>query len=110
MTDHNHEDYATSSTTICQACGKAWDICAYCNKTWHDCSVKVKGLLPGYRVIPEFPEYMVNKQASVRYIRTQKYCILVRVSSNGGAMINVLRDGKKYTRSAQELRDSAFAE
>ncbi len=107
MADHEHEDYATPSNVICQRCGKAMDICAYCNEPLHKCLAD-KRVLPGYRVVPEFPDYMVNKQATVRHIRTQRYCMLMRVTKNGGAMINVMKDGKKYTRPAQDLRDSAF--
>jgi hypothetical protein len=112
MADHNHEDYATAANVICQECGKRWEICAYCNETWHDCKL-VKSdlrLIPGYRVVPEFPEYMVNKQATVRHIQSQRYCMLVRVSKSGGAMVPLQKNGKKYTRAAQELRDSAFAD
>ena len=112
--DHDHEDYATASNVICQECGKSWDVCAYCNETWHDCkAVKTKAdprVIPGYRVVPDFPDYMVNKQATVRHIQSQRYCMLVRVSKSGGAMVPLLKNGKKYTRAAQELRDSAFAD
>jgi hypothetical protein len=51
---------------------------------------------------------MVNKQATVRHIKSQRYCMLMRVTKEGGAMISLLRDGKKYTKAAQELRDLAF--
>lgn len=111
MADHNHEDYATASNVICQECGKAWEVCAYCNESWHKCEMAKSDprLIPGYRVVPEFPDYMVNKQGTVRHIQSQRYCILVRVSKSGGAMVPVLKNGKKFTRAAQELRDSAFA-
>jgi len=109
MADHEHEDYATPSNVICQRCGKHMDVCAYCNEPLHKCLADQR-VLPGYRVIPEFPDYMVNKQATVRHIKSQRYCMLMRVTKQGGAMINVLKDGKKFTRAAQDLRDSAFAD
>lgn len=112
MADHNHEEYATASNIICLDCGKPKDICAYCNEELHKCEV-VKAdsrVIPGYRVVPEFPDYMVNKQATVRHIQSQRYCMLVRVSKSGGAMVPLQKNGKKYTRAAQELRDSAFAD
>lgn len=107
MSDHDHEDYLSSSNLICHNCGENMDVCAYCNEPIHKCK---NSLLPGYRVIPEFPDYMVSKQAAVRHIRSQRYCMLMRVSKTGGAMIHLVKDGKKYTRAAQELRDSAFPE
>lgn len=109
MADHNHEDYATASNVICLECGKAKDICAYCNEELHECAVKSDPrIISGYRVVPGFPDYMVNKQATVRHIQSQRYCMLVRVSKSGGAMIPLQQNGKKYTRAAQELRDAAF--
>lgn len=107
MADHEHEEYATPSNLVCQRCAKPMDICAYCNESLHKCLADVR-LLPGYRVVPEFPDYMVNKQATVRHIKSQRYCMLMRVAKHGGAIINVLKDGKKFTRTAQALRDSAF--
>lgn len=107
MADHDHADYATVSNVICQNCGKHWEVCAYCDESWHKCEVDTR-LLPGYRLVPGFPDYMVNKQATVRHIKSQRYCMLMRVTKEGGAMISLLRDGKKYTKAAQELRDLAF--
>ena len=109
MADHEHSDYATKSNLVCQRCGKSMDICAYCNDPIHQCVADAR-LLPGYRVVPDFPDYMVNKQATVRHIKSQRYCMLMRVAKHGGAMISVLKDGKKFTRAAQDLRDSAFAD
>jgi hypothetical protein len=109
---HDHEQYAAKSSVICVDCGKNWDICAYCNESWHNCTAESKKpdsrLPPGYRVVKEFPDYMVNNQASVRHIPSQRYCMLVRVSKTGGAMINLRKDGKTYTKAAQEIRDAAF--
>lgn len=111
MADHEHEDYATSSNVICLECGKAKDICAYCNEELHKCIAKSDPrIIPGYRVVPDFPDYMVNKQATVRHIKSQRYCMLVRVSKSGGAMVPLIKNGKKFTKAAQELRDSAFAD
>lgn len=109
MADHEHEDYATSSNLVCQRCSKPMDICAYCNDPIHKCAADDR-VLPGYRVVPEFPDYMVNKQATVRHIKSQRYCMLMRVTKQGGAMITLLKDGKKFTRAAQDLRDSVFAD
>ena len=107
MVDHDHADYVTPSNLICHSCGKAMDICAYCNENLHKCEADTR-VLPGYRVVPGFPDYMVNKQATVRHIKSQRYCMLMRVSKTGGAMISLLKDGKKYTKAAQELKDLAF--
>lgn len=110
MTDHIHKDYATSSNTTCSTCDETIDVCAYCNENLHTCLVEVDSRIPpGYRVIPDFPDYMVNKQATIKHIKTQRYCMLLRVSKQGGAMINVQKDGKKFTRAAQDLRDSVFS-
>lgn len=103
--DHNHEDYLTTSTVICTVCGKNKDICAYCNTEWHKCSNKIPS---GFRIIPEFPEYMVNNQATVRHIPTGRYCMFIRVSKTGGAMIMLMKDGKRFTRAAQDLKEAAF--
>lgn len=105
--DHDHEEFRAPSNIVCQRCGKDMDICAYCNDTIHKCEADSR-VLPGYRIVPDFPDYMVNKQATVRHIRTQRYCMLMRVTKQGGAMINVTKNGKKFTRAAQDLRDSAF--
>ena len=109
MADHEHIEYITPSNVVCQRCGNTMDVCAYCNEIFHKCPVDLR-IPPGYRVVPDFPDYMVNKQATVRHIKSQRYCMLMRVSKHGGAIINVLRDGKKYARAAQDLRDSAFAD
>lgn len=107
--DHKHEEYLTPSNVICQHCEKPFDVCAYCNESFHVCKKdKDNRIVPGYRVCAEFPDYMVNKQATVRHILTQRYCMLVRVSKTGGAMINLQKNGKKFTKAAQELRDAAF--
>ena len=108
--DHQHSDYATPSNITCIDCGEKMDMCAYCNEPVHECVrvAKKSPLLPGYREVPGFPDFMVNKQATVRHIRTQRYCFLLRVSKTGGAMINVVNNGKKYMRAAQDLRDLAF--
>jgi len=108
--DHDHKEYATRSNIICSDCNKYWEVCAFCNYSWHDCEAKKTDnkIQRGYKVIPEFPDYMVNNQATVRHILTGRYCMLVRVSKQGGAMINVRKDGKIYTRAAQDLRKQAF--
>lgn len=111
--DHKHEDYAVASSKICDDCGKTWEICAYCNHTWHDCEIAKTSnlrLARGYRTIPGFSDYMVNSQCTVRHIQTGRYCMLVRVSKQGGAMINLRKDGKTYTRAAQDLKKEAFGE
>lgn len=108
MSDHNHKDYATQTNIICQACGGNWEACAYCDERWHNCPKKVPEIPSGYRIVPEFPDYIVNRNATVKYLKTLRYCMLMRVSKQGGAMISLLRDGKKHTRAAQDLRDSAF--
>ena len=109
MADHDHAEYATASNLVCHLCGKDMDICAYCNEFLHKCEADTR-VLPGYRVVPEFPDYMVNKQATVRHIKSQRYCMLMRVSKTGGAMLSLLKDGKKFTRAAQQLRDAAWPE
>lgn len=111
MSEHDHRDYAATSPVICETCGKNWEVCAYCNESWHNCMKSTEGKIPrGFRVIPEFPEYMVNSQCTVRHIISGRYCMLVRVSKQGGAMITVYKNNKAYTRAAQELRSQAFDE
>jgi len=113
--DHDHDDFVVTTSILCIDCGDATDACAMCGKILHNCNrvqEKLKDIRipPGYRVVDEFPDYMVNKQATVRYIAgAQRYCMLVRVSKTGGAMINLRKDGKTYTRAAQEVRDKAFS-
>lgn len=111
--EHRHEDYAASSNVICTDCEKAWEICAMCNETWHECKASRKDdRIPAgfskYRVVADFPDYMINKQATIRHIATQRLCMLVRVSSSGGALVSLRKGGKTYTRAAQDLRDAAF--
>ena len=109
--DHNHQEYAAVTGIICSDCGKAKWVCALCNKDLHRCEKAKNPRLPrGFRVIPDFPDYMVNNQATVLHISSGKYCMLVRVSKQGGAMINLRRDGKTFTRAAQDLRKAAFGE
>jgi hypothetical protein len=107
MPEHDHKDYATATSVICQRCGKPHEVCAYCNETWHNCEIK-EDLPVGYRVVAEFPDYIVNRQATVRHSKTQRLCVLVRVSKDNHAMINISKNGKKYTRPAQGIRDAAF--
>lgn len=106
---HNHEDFSVATSLICLECNEPQEACMMCSKILHVCKNKKDlRILPGYRVIEEFPDYMVNSQATVRHIQSQRYCMLVRVSKQGGAMINLQKAGKKYTRAAQDLRDRAF--
>lgn len=108
--EHNHEDFSVVTNVACINCGDHQEACAMCGDILHQCKVVPKDprVLPGYRLVDEFPDYMVNNQATVRHIQTQRYCMLVRVSKTGGAMINLRKDGKTFTRAAQELRDKAF--
>lgn len=106
---HDHAEYAVSTSIPCVDCGEHIEACAMCGKQLHNCQrVQDKRILPGYRVVEEFPDYMVNNQATVRHIDSQRYCMLVRVTKTNGALINLQKDGKKYTRVAQDLRDKAF--
>lgn len=108
--DHVHEDFRVKTTYVCPDCGKVMFACAMCGKELHECPAKTSSprLPRGFVVVEDFPDYMVNKQASVKHIATNKFCFLVRVSATGGAMINLLKDGKPHTKAAQELRDKAF--
>lgn len=108
-TQHDHADYEVITNIVCIHCGSNETVCAFCGKSMHKCEAnRDPRILPGYRVIEEFPDYMINKQATVRHIPSQRYCMLVRVSKTGGAMINLRKNGKPYTRAAQELRDVTF--
>jgi len=110
MVEHDHIDYAVATNIPCVDCGETVEACAMCGTPLHDCQAIKKDprIIPGYRAVADFPDYMVNNQATVRHIQSQRYCMLVRVSKSGGAMINLVKDGKKYTKAAQELRDKAF--
>jgi hypothetical protein len=110
---HNHEEYEVTTNVICMDCGKNEVVCAMCGESLHKCEKAVTQadarIMRGYKVIPEFPDYMVNNQATVRHISSERLCLLVRVSKSGGAMINLRKNGKPYTRAAQDLRDQAFS-
>lgn len=68
-----------------------------------------RNLPRGFVACTDFPDYMVNKYGTVKYIPTGKFCLLVRLSKTGEALINLRRDGKTFVRSAQELRDKEFS-
>ena len=120
---HNCGSITETTQFYCEACGEPEKRCMVCGKVVHQCLANLPSNLPptqkveppadpriekGFRVVPGFPDYMVNLKATVKHIPTGKYCFLVRVSPSGGAMINVRRDGKTFTRAAQQIRDLAF--
>jgi hypothetical protein len=112
--DHDHGEYEVSTNVVCGNCGEKETACAMCGDPMHICAqspvVSSGPQIPrGYRQVPGFPEYMVNNQCTVRHIATGKYCMLVRVSKQGGAMVHLRSNGRKYTKAAQELREQAFS-
>ena len=107
--DHDHSEYEVKTGAVCDNCGEADLVCAMCGISLHKCAqVRDPRILKGFRVIEKYPDYMVNVQATVRYIPTGKLCLLARVSKTGGAMIMLYKDGKNHIVAAQDLRDQAF--
>ena len=82
-----------------------------CNKELHTCAAKLDIVIPrGFVIIDEFPDYMINRKATVRHIESGHKCWLERVAPNGGAMVVLQKDGKRFTRSAQDLRAATFGD
>lgn len=107
--NHDHSEYEVTTGLLCGDCGETESACAMCGKSLHKCAqVKNPKITKGFRQIPSFPDYMVNSQATVRHIESGRYCLFVRVSKTGGAMINLSQDGNRHTKAAQDLRDEAF--
>ena len=98
-----------NSSFYCEKCGGQEVQCVACGGSMHQCPPSYR-LRKGYREIPGFPEYAVNKNANVRHIPTDRSCWLERVSKDNHALVTIQCDGKKYTKSAQALRDLAFKE
>lgn len=107
---HSHKEYEVVVDGTCPDCGEKNTACAMCGEPLHVCAqVVVEERLPkGYRKIPEFPTYMVNRQCNVKHISTSRLALFSRVSNTGGAMVILRVNDKNFTRAAQELRDSAF--
>lgn len=112
MDKHQHRPVPTAF--FCEECGGLEARCEICNTLFHICEGAAKKaekvLRKGYRVIPAYPDYMVNRQCNVRHIPTGRPCWLERVTRDNQALITVQKDGKKFVESAQQLRDSAFHE
>lgn len=63
---------------------------------------------PKFRQIPDFPDYMINRQGCVKHIATGKYCMFLRLTSTGGAMIALQKNGKSHNKVVQELLEKTF--
>ena len=61
-----------------------------------------------FRQIPDFPEYMINRQGCVKYIATGQYCLFLRLTSSGGAMISLQQNGRAVPITVQELVAKTF--
>lgn len=100
----------------CFNCGEKEYACAMCGETLHVCGQvvapqEVEEKLPkGFRRIPDFPTYMINRQGTVKQIETGRLALFARIANTGAAMIIIRIDDKKYTKAAQELREQAFPE
>jgi hypothetical protein len=105
--DHNHKDYEVETSLICGNCGEKEIACAYCGEPLHVC-IQTNKLPKGFRVIPEYPDYMVNSHCTVKHISTNRYCLFMRLSKTGGAMVLVKKDGRPHTVAAQDLKRMAF--
>lgn len=60
-------------------------------------------ILPKFRQIPDFPDYMINRQGCVKHIATGKYCLFLRLTSSGGAMLSLQQNGRAQNITVQEL-------
>lgn len=112
---HNHKDYAVETGDLCENCGEKETACTFCDQPLHICAQsedpKDRRIPRRFRVIADFPDYMIDRYAAIRHISTGRYCTLVRINPQSNhAMVNLMRDGKRHTKSAQVLRDAAFAE
>ena len=65
-------------------------------------------ILPKFRQIPDFPDYMINRQGCVKHIATGKYCLFLRLTSSGGAMISLQQNGRARNITIQELLVKTF--
>ena len=65
-------------------------------------------ILPKFRQIPDFPDYMINRQGCVKHIATGKYCLFLRLTSSGGAMISLQQNGRARNMTIQELLAKTF--
>lgn len=61
-----------------------------------------------FRAIPGFPDYMINRQGSVKHIETGRYCLFLRLTASGGVMIMIQKNGKPQHITVQELLAKAF--
>ena len=65
-------------------------------------------ILPKFRQVPDFPDYMINRQGCVKHIATGKYCLFLRLTSSGGAMISLPQNGRAKNITVQELLVKTF--
>lgn len=63
-----------------------------------------------YRQVEGFPDYAVSNDGKVRNLATGAYSRVVRVSKRGGHIINLIKDGKTYSRAIEQLQLDAFGE
>lgn len=111
MPDHEHVTIV--SQFFCETCGEPELICEVCEKEVHICvDAKVKTsarTLPrGFMVILDHPEYMINKEGSVKKISNGDRCPFIGLTASGEALIRIRVNGKHIVRSVQKLREEAF--
>lgn len=108
--DHDHSDYEVTSGLVCGQCKEPEKVCAMCGISLHKCAQVKRSpkIMKGFRVITQYPDYMVNSQATVRHVESGRLCQLIRVSKTDGAMIGILKDNVKVIVAAQDLRDMMF--
>lgn len=63
---------------------------------------------PKFRVIPGYPDYMINRQGTVKHIATDRFCLFMRLSESGGALISIRKNGTSKVVAVQELLSRAF--
>lgn len=61
-----------------------------------------------FRVIPGYPEYMINRQGTVKHIETNRFCLFMRLSDSGGALISIRKNGRSKVVAVQELVARTF--
>ena len=58
--------------------------------------------------IPSAPGYVINRQGTIKHVRTGHFPLYLRLTKDGRAIINLRIDGKNVPKTVQELLDEVF--
>ena len=100
----NHGDFPEDPCDCCS--GRIWEKAQPNLHKIHEPGPKGRRdgrILPKFRQIPDFPDYMINRQGCVKHIPTGKYCLFLRLTSSGGAIISLQQNGRAKNITVQEL-------